>query len=59
MILGLEGQATLKIMDVKGSTLSTETFSGSYDKALSISNGVYMLQLIQGNNVKNQKIVVR
>ena len=59
MILGLEGQATLKVMDITGRTLSTETFSGSYDKALDLSNGVYLLQLIQGNNVKNQKIVVK
>ncbi len=59
MIFGLDGQATLKVMDVTGRTLSTETFNGSYDKALNLSNGVYVLQLIQGNNVKNQKIVVK
>ena len=59
MILGLEGNATLKVMDITGRTLSTENFSGSYDKALNLSAGVYMLQLIQGSNVKTQKIVVR
>ena len=59
MILGVEGQATLKVIDVTGRTLSTETFSGNYDKALNMSNGVYMLQLIQGGNVKTQKIVVK
>ena len=59
MILGVDGQATLKVMDVTGRTLSTETFSGNYDKALNLSSGVYMLQLIQGNNVKTQKIVVK
>ena len=59
MILGLEGQATIKIMDVTGRTLSTETFSGSYDKALNLNTGVYLLQLIQGNEVRTQKIVVR
>jgi hypothetical protein len=59
MILGVDGQATLKVMDVTGRTLSTETFSGNYDKALNMSNGVYMLQLIQGGNVKTQKIVVK
>ncbi len=59
MILGVDGQATLKVMDVTGRTLSTETFSGNYDKAINMSNGVYMLQLIQGGNVKTQKIVVK
>ena len=58
-IFGIEGQATLKVMDVTGRTLSTESFSGSYDKQLNLSNGVYLLQLIQGNNVKTQKIVVK
>jgi len=59
MILGVDGQATLKVMDVTGRTLSTQTFSGNYDKAINMSNGVYMLQLIQGGNVKTQKIVVK
>ena len=58
-IFGLEGQATLKVMDVTGRTLSTESFSGSYDKQLNLSAGVYMIQLIQGDNVKTQKIVVK
>ena len=58
-IFGIEGQATLKVMDVTGRTLSTESFNGSYDKQLNLSNGVYMLQLIQGNDIKTQKIVVK
>ena len=59
MILGLEGQAILKVMDVTGRTLSTETFNGNYDKAVNMTSGIYMLQLIQGSNVKTQKIVVK
>ncbi|MBR6878187.1 MAG: choice-of-anchor J domain-containing protein [Bacteroidales bacterium] len=58
-IFGIEGNATLKVMDITGRTLSTENFSGSYDKQLNLSAGVYMLQLIQGNDVKTQKIVIR
>ena len=58
-IFGLDGQATLKVMDITGRTLSTENFSGSYDKQLNLSAGVYMIQLIQGNDVKTQKIVIK
>ena len=59
MILGIEGEATLQIVDVTGRILSTETFSGSYSKAINEATGVYMLRLIQGNDVKTQKIVVK
>ena len=59
MILGIEGEATLQMIDVTGRILSTETFYGSYDKAVNAKAGVYMLRLIQGENVRTQKIVVR
>ena len=59
MILGIEGEATVQMIDVTGRILSTETFSGSYSKALNASAGVYMIRLIQGENVRTQKIVVK
>ena len=58
-IFGIEGTATLQVMDVNGRVLSTETFSGSYEKSLNVAAGVYMLRLINGDNVKVQKVVVR
>jgi len=58
-IFGLEGTATLQVMDVTGRVLSSEQFSGSYEKRLNVAPGVYMLRLINGNDVKVQKIVVR
>ena len=58
-VFGVEGNAILKVIDVTGRTLSTESFNGSYDKRLNLSNGVYMIQLIQGSDIKTQKIVVR
>ena len=42
-----------------GHVLSTEQFSGSYDKQLQAAPGVYVLRLINGENVKTQKIVVK
>ena len=59
MILGIEGEATLQVIDVTGRILSTETFSGSYNKAVNAAQGVYMIRLIQGENVRTQKIVIK
>jgi hypothetical protein len=58
-IFGIEGEATLQVIDVTGRMLSSETFSGSYEKRLNVAPGVYMLRLVNGNDVKVQKIVVR
>ena len=58
-ILNNVGEATLQLVDVTGRIISSETFSGSYSKAVNASAGVYMLRLINGNNVKTQKIVIR
>ena len=58
-IFGIEGTATLQVVDVLGHMLYSETFSGSYEKKLNVAPGVYMLRLINGNDVKVQKIVVR
>jgi len=58
-IFGIEGTATLQVMDVTGRILSSETFSGSYEKKLNVAPGVYVMRLINGNDVKVQKIVVR
>ena len=59
MLFGVEGTATLQVIDMLGHVLSTEQFSGSYDKQLQAAPGVYVLRLINGENVKTQKIVVR
>ena len=59
MILGIEGEATLQMIDVTGRILSSETFSGDFNKAVNAKAGLYMLRLIQGENVRTQKIVVR
>jgi hypothetical protein len=58
-IINNDGEATLQIVDVMGRILSSETISGSCSKAINVATGVYMLRLINGNDVKVQKIVVR
>ena len=42
-----------------GHVISSETFSGSYEKRINGAPGVYMVRLINGNDVRVQKVVVR
>ena len=55
VISNIEGEATLQIVDQLGRVLSTETVSGSYNKALNLKAGLYILNL----NGMTQKIVVK
>lgn len=58
-IIANEGVATLQVIDVTGRILSSETIRDSFTKPVTLSNGVYILRLVNGNDVKSQKIVVR
>lgn len=53
------GEGTLQVVDVMGRVISTEIVKGTSSKAINAKAGVYVLQLIDGENVKTQKIVVR
>ena len=57
-IISNEGEATLQVVDALGRILSSETISGSCSKAIHAAPGVYMLRLINGDNMKVQKVVV-
>ena len=58
-IINNDGEATLQVIDVTGRIMSNEVISGSCSKQISVAPGVYMLRLINGNNVKVQKVVVK
>ena len=58
-IFGIEGESTIQVIDILGHVVSSDTFSGSYERKLNVAPGVYMIRLINGNDVKVQKIVVR
>ena len=58
LIISNEGEATLQVVDVMGRILSSETVSGSCSKHINAAKGVYMIRLINGSDVKVQKIVV-
>lgn len=53
------GEGTLQVVDMMGRVISTEIVKGTSSKAINAKAGVYVLQLIDGENVKTQKIVVR
>ena len=58
-IINNAGEATLQVVDLTGRILSSETIHGSVSTTINAVPGVYMLRLINGENVNVQKIVVR
>ena len=54
-----EGEATLQVVDVLGRIVKSESINGNFSLNLNQKAGVYMLRLINGENVKVQKVVVR
>ncbi|MBR5081846.1 MAG: T9SS type A sorting domain-containing protein [Bacteroidales bacterium] len=57
-IINNEGEAILQVVDVNGQILSSEEINGSVSKRIEAAPGVYMLRLINGKDMKVQKIVV-
>ena len=58
-IINNNGEATLQVVDAMGRILKSENINGSTSINMNAAAGVYMLRLINGDNVKVQKIVVR
>lgn len=53
------GEATLQVVDVMGRVLSSETISGNTEINFNQPTGIYMLRLVNSENVRVQKVVVR
>ena len=58
-VINNEGNATLQVVDVTGRLISSETINGCANVNVDAAPGVYMLRLVNGENVKMQKVVVR
>ena len=58
-IISNKGNATLQVIDVTGRILSSEQINGSVSKAIQGAAGVYLLRLVNGDDIKVQKIVVK
>lgn len=59
LVIANEGEATLQVIDVTGRVVTTESINGTCSKAINAIAGVYVLRLINGNDVKTQKMVIR
>jgi hypothetical protein len=58
-IINNDGEAMLQVVDVMGRILKSETINGSASINVNAAPGVYMLRLINGDNMKVQKVVVK
>ena len=58
-VVSSEAEATLQVIDVMGRVLSSQTVNGSAELNINQAQGVYVLRLVNNNEIKTQKIVVR
>ena len=58
-VINNDGNATLQVIDVNGRIIRSESINGCANVNLIAAPGVYMIRLINGSNVKTQKVVVR
>ena len=58
-VINNEGNATLQVIDITGRIINSESINGCANVNVNAAPGVYMLRLINGDNVKVQKVVVR
>ena len=58
-VINNDGEATVQVIDVNGRILSSETINGCANVSVNAAAGVYTLRLVNGSNVKVQKVVIR
>ena len=58
-VINNEGNATLQVIDLNGHILSSETINGCANVNVNAAAGVYMIRLVNGENVMIQKVIVK
>ena len=58
-VINNSGNATLQVVDVTGRVLSSETLNGYARISIDQVPGVYMMRLVNGNDVKVQKVIIK
>ena len=58
-IISNEGNATLQVVDVTGRILKSETINGCANVNINAAPGVYMIRLVNNDNMKVQKVIVK
>ena len=54
-----QGEANLQVIDMTGRVVSNKTIDGTTQLDIDAASGVYMFRLVNGSDVKVQKVVVR
>lgn len=54
-----EGRATLQVIDLTGRVLSSEPIEGSTQVSIQQPAGIYLVRLVNRDDVKVQKVVVK
>ena len=57
LLVNNEGSAVLQVVDVNGRILKSESVNGCASVSFDAAPGVYMVRLVNGDNVKVQKVV--
>ena len=58
-VINNEGNAELQVIDLMGRIVKSESINGCANVSVNGAAGVYMLRLVNGDNVKVQKVVVK
>ena len=58
-VINNEGDATVQVIDINGRIIKSETINGNANVNVNAAAGVYMIRLVNGENVMVQKVVVR
>ena len=58
-VINNDGEALLQVVDVMGRILKSETINGCANINVNVTPGVYLLRLMNGNDIKVQKVVVK
>ena len=57
-IIANDGGATIQVIDMTGHIINSEHIDGSCNISFNVAPGLYVLRLINGNNIQTQKIVI-
>lgn len=58
-VINNEGDAQLHVIDMTGRIVSNETLNGNATIKVTVAPGVYMLRLVNGNDIKTQKVIIK
>ena len=58
-VINNEGEAVLQLIDITGRIVRCESIDGCANVSVNVVPGIYMLRLVNGDNVKVQKVVVK